>query len=166
MAEKGRLSTEMTGANIAAALEMLRETPGRLEQWGQGRSLADLQRPLGPGERSGLEVLAHLLNVEALSSEAITLALMLKEPELAPIHAERDLGKLLRFERLPWADLLGYFKVRRAVLLGVLEGLKAAQWARVGGVGGAGRQGRGWVDWRARGLARHEAEHVGELERR
>ena len=100
----------------------------------------------------------------ALSSEAIYLALLVKEPELAPIHAERDLGKLLRFERLPWADLLGYFKVRRAVLLGVLEGLKAAQWARV--VREAGKQRKESVYWRARGLALHEAEHVGELEGR
>jgi hypothetical protein len=152
----------MTPANIARVVELLAATPGRLERWGQGRTAEGLREPLGKGERSGTEVLAHLLNTEALSAEAIYLALLIREPELADIHAERQLGKLLGFERLPWADLLGYFRVRRKVLLGVLHGLKEAQWARV--VREAGKQRKESLYWRARGMALHEAEHVGELE--
>jgi hypothetical protein len=159
-----QISTEMTPENVARILTLLREAPGRLERWGQGRSPEDLRRPLGQGERSGLEVLAHLLNTEALSSASIYLALLLKEPELPPIHAERDLGKLLQLGRLAWADLLTYYRVRRAVLLGVLEGLKEAQWARV--VREHGKQRKESVYWRARGLALHEGEHLGQLEDR
>jgi hypothetical protein len=154
----------MTPANIARVMALLTDMPARLEQWGQGGSLEELQRPLGPGDRSAMETVAHLLNTEALSSGAIYLALLVKEPELAPIHAERQLGRLLRFERLPWADLLGYFNVRRAVLLGVLQELTAAQWGQK--VRETGKQRKESVYWRARGLALHEAEHVGELERK
>jgi hypothetical protein len=152
----------MTPENISRVMAMLRGAPGRLEQWGQGRSPEALRRPLGRGERSGLEVLAHILNVEALSSYSIYLALMLKEPELAPIHAERDLGKLLRFEQLGWTDLMRYYRIRRAVLMGVLDELKEAQWARV--VREHGKQRKESVYWRARGLALHEAEHLAQLD--
>jgi hypothetical protein len=78
---------------------------------------------LGQGQRSFTEILAHLINCEARSSEAIYLALLADDPVLVDIHPERQLGKLLRYDQLAFADLLAYFKLRRTVLLRVLASL-------------------------------------------
>lgn len=108
--------------------------------------------------------MSHLLNCEARSSNAITLALLAKEPMLAPIHPQRDLGKLLRYDQYPLDELLKYFEFRRRVLLNVLNSLKDNQWSRV--IRQEGKQRKESVYWQARGLALHELEHVQDLERK
>jgi hypothetical protein len=162
MAGKQRLSTEMTPVNIARVLELLAQAPGRLERVTGRISDEQLRQPLGDGERSATEILAHLLNCEARSSESIYLALLADEPELVNIHPERQLGKLLRFDLLPFADLAAYFKLRRAVLQRVLTSLTAAKWART--IREPGKQRRESVYWSARTIALHEADHLGEIE--
>ena len=94
---KKQISTEQTDENIREVLQLLTEMPVRLERLSKGLSDKKLHEPLGKGERSFTEGLAHIINCEALTAEAIYLALLVKEPTLASIHAERDLGKLLRF---------------------------------------------------------------------
>lgn len=159
---KPAISTELTESNIALVLEALAATPGRLERLGRPRPEAQLRQPLGAGQRSFAEDLAHLVNGEARSSEAIYLALLAHEPELVALHPDRQLGKLLRFDRLTVADLLAYFKLRRTVLLRVLTSLRARDWSRA--VREAGKQRQESVYWRARALALHEAEHLAGLE--
>lgn len=141
---------------------MLSETPGRLKRLSAGLPEGRLQAPLGPGERSFVATLAHLLNVEARTAEAIFAALLVDEPALLPIHAERDWGALARYERLPFPDLLAYFNVRRVMLLGVLKGLDEREWGRT--VQEAGKKRRESVYWKARGQALHELEHLEDLE--
>ena len=82
-----------------------------------------LRQPLGEGERSFTEDLAHLIHSEARTSEAIYLALLLEEPLIPDVHSERQWGKLLRYDLLSCPDLLIYFKLRRLVLLRVLASL-------------------------------------------
>lgn len=158
---KKQVSTEQTDSNIKEVVQILRETPKNLAALSEGLTDEQLHKPLGAGERSFVEALAHLIHTEALNSEAIYLALMLKEPLLANIHAERDLGKLLRFDLLPFSDLLAYFNLRRLVMMRVLEALKEKEWSR--GIREERKQRKESVYLRARGQAMHELEHLQDL---
>jgi hypothetical protein len=159
---KEPISTAQTESNIKEINRLLTDTPGRLESLSKGLSKEQLHEPLGIEERSFTEALAHLINTEALSSEAIYLALLKDEPFLADIHAERDLGKLLRFDLLAFPELLVYFKLRRKVLLRVLHSLTEEKWSRC--IREGGKQRKESVYWRARGQALHELEHLQDLE--
>jgi len=161
---KKQISTDQTEANIQEILQLLSETPDELERLSKGLSAKRLREPLGKGERSFTEGLAHILNCEALTSESIYLALLANEPMLVSIHAERDIGKLLRFDQLSTPELMIYFKVRRKVLLSVLEPLTAAKWSRC--IKEEKKARKESVYWQARGQALHELEHLEDLERK
>jgi len=161
---KKQISTEQTEANITEIMRLLSETPNRLEKLSKGLSDKKLHEPLGRGERSFVEALAHILNCEARTFEAISLALLVKEPTFVSIHAERDFGKLMRYDQLPFDELMMYFKFRRTVMLKVLNSLKESQWSRV--IRQEGKQRKESVYWQARGQALHELEHVLDLEKK
>jgi len=161
---KKPISTEQTDANIQEVLHILSETPGKLAELSRGMTDEGLRVPLGAGERSFIETLAHLINCEALTADAIYQALLLNEPAIAHLHPERHLGKLLRFDLLDFPELLNYFKLRRTVLLRVLALLRKNQWSRV--IREEGKQRKESVYWRARGQAVHELEHITDLERK
>lgn len=158
------ITTDQTAENIAKVIEVLTESPVRLEALRKSVSAEKLRQPLGKGERTLVEVLSHLLNTEARSSEMIYQALLVKEPFFADIHPERDWGKLLRFDLLDFSELLAYFNIRRKVLLRVLIGLKEKDWARA--VREEGKQRKESVYWRARTIAMHELDHLGDLEKK
>jgi hypothetical protein len=156
------ISTKVTSLNIAQVLGLLAETPAQLEALSRSVSVKKRNQPLGEGERSLIETLAHLVNSEARTSEAIYSALLMDEPLIANIHSERDWGQLLRHDLSDFDELLVYFKFRRTVMLRVLSKLKEAQWSRT--ICEEGKQRKETVYWRARSLALHEAEHAGDLE--
>jgi len=159
---KKQISTTQSAANIAEVMKILRQTPRQLAALSRGLSDQRLREPLTAGERSFVESLAHLINMEAISSDAIYLALMRDEPVLPGIHAERDLGKLLRFDRLSFNEMLAYFRIRRTILLRTLESLTDEKWSRRICENGKARKES--LYWRARGLALHELEHLEDLE--
>lgn len=160
------ISTEATNSNIAKIKDLLTDTPLKLESLSKGFTIEQLRQPLGSGERSLTEDLAHLINCEARSSEAIYLALLADEPMFIDIHPERQLerqlGKLLRYDLLAFVDLLAYFKLRRTVLLRVLASLTEEQWSR--SIREAGKKRKESVYWRARSIAMHELEHLSYIE--
>ena len=158
------LSTDQTPENISKILEVLTETPKRLEALSKGLSKEKLREPLGKGERSFTEDLTHLINGEAKSAEMIYQALLVNEPFFANIHPDRDWGKLTRLDLLDFSDLLAYFKTRRKVLLRVLSGLKEAEWSRA--VREEGKKRKESVYWRARTIVMHELDHLGDLEKK
>lgn len=161
---KKNISTDLTPANIAKVMEILTETPQKLEMLSKPLTAEQLRQSLGEDERSFTEDLAHMINGEARSSEMIYQALLANEPIFANIHPDRHWGKLLRFDLLDFKDLLAYFKLRRAVLLRVLSGLKEEEWSRC--VREEGKQRKESVYWRARTIAMHELDHLGVLERK
>ena len=161
---KKAISTAQTSENIARVLELLAATPMQLESLRQSLSDEQLRQPLGAGERSFTEDLAHLIHSEARSAEAIYLALLVEEPILPDIHSERQWGKLLRYDLFAFSDLLNYFKLRRFVLLRVLDSLHERQWARCIREEKKNRQES--VYWRARSLAMHELDHMTDLQRK
>jgi len=159
---KKAISTDQTPANIANVMEVLTESPARLDALSKSVPAEKFRQPLGKGERTLTEVLAHMINGEAISSEMIYQALLVKEPLFADIHPERDWGKLLRFDLLDFAELVAYFKIRRRVLLRVLSALKEEGWSRC--VREEGKRRKESVYWRARTIAMHELDHLGDLE--
>jgi hypothetical protein len=159
---KKAISTDLTSTNIARVMELLADSPVQVESLCTSLSDQQLCQPLGTGERSFTEDLAHLIHTEARSSEAIYLALLMKEPLVPDIHPERQWGKLLRYDLLSFHDLLGYFKVRRVVLLRVLDSLTEEQWAR--SIRETGMKRQESVYWRARTIAMHELEHLTDLQ--
>jgi hypothetical protein len=158
---KKTISTELTSQNIAQVIGLLSETPVHLEALSEPLSAVQLPQPLAPGERSFLQVLAHLINSEARSSEAIYLALLVDEPSIPDIHSERQWGKLLKLEEIPFPDALAYFKIRRTILLRVLASLTEAQWTRV--IREQRKKRKESVYRLARSLALHEFEHLSDL---
>jgi hypothetical protein len=158
------ISTDQTSENIVKVMEVLTESPVRLEALSKSVLMERMSQPLGKGERTPTEVLAHVLNGEAISSEMIYQALLANEPLFADIHPERDWGKLVRFDLLDFSELLAYFIIRRKVLLRVLAGLKEKGWSRA--VREEGKQRKESVYWRARTIAMHELDHVGDLEKK
>lgn len=161
---KKSVSTDLTPENIATVLDVLAQTPQHLQDLSAGLSSEQLQSPLGAGERSFMEDVAHLLNCESRAAEAIYSALIVTEPLMVKIHPERQWGKLLRYEQYPLADLLAYFTFRRTVLLRILNDLSEKQWARV--IREDGKQRKESVYWQARGLALHEDDHIIDLTRK
>jgi hypothetical protein len=160
MAKKS-VSTDLTKENVERVLEMLDGAGARLERYRKSHTGGQLTKPLGSGQRSPVQVLAHILNCEARTSETIYLALLQKEPQVVVVHPERDWGKLMHYDDLPFAELVAYFKFRRAVLMRVLRELPQAKWSRA--VRWPGKQRLESVYWQARGLAMHEEEHLVEL---
>ena len=156
------ISTDLTSINIAKVKELLADTPVQLENLSRPLSEEQLRQPLGKGERSFTEDLAHLIHTEARSSEAIYLALLMNEPLIPDIHPEQQWGKLLRYDLLSFHELLAYFKVRRAILLRVLASLTEEQWART--IREAGKKRQESVYWRARTIAMHELDHLTDLQ--
>jgi hypothetical protein len=159
---KKDISTEQTLENIAAVLALLRGMPNRLEAVSEKLTPAQLTTPVGPGERTPTEILAHMLHCEAVSVEMITLALSRKEPFISGIHPERDLGKLFNLSRYEFGQLKVYYDLRRQFLLTVLNGLTEKQWSRR--VRKEGKKRRESVYWLARGQALHEDDHLKAIE--
>jgi hypothetical protein len=161
---KDTFSNEQTSANIAKVLEILTASPTRLEELSKSVSAERLRQPLGKGERTPTEVLAHVINGEAPSAEMIYQALLVDEPFFAQLHPDRNWGKLVRFDLLDFSELLAYFITRRKVLLRVLTGLKDKDWRRA--IREEGKQRKESVYWRARSLVMHELDHLGDLEKK
>ena len=159
---KKTISTDLTLTNIAKVMELLTETPEQMEHLSKTLSEEQIRQPLGAGERSFAEDLAHLIHSEARTSEAIYLALLREEPLIPDIHSERQWGKLLRYDLFACSELLAYFKLRRAVLLRVLESLTEEQWAR--SIREEGKKRKESVYWRARSLAIHELDHLMDIQ--
>lgn len=159
---KKMVSTKITEANIARIMELLSDTPRKLEDLHSRFSEEQLVKPLGAGERSLTENLAHLLHCEAISSEFIYLALLKDEATSYDIHPEREYGKLVQYNLFPFKSLLDYFIFRRTVLLRVLTSLTVEQWSRA--IPEKGKKRKESVYWRARSIALHEQEHIDDIE--
>jgi hypothetical protein len=161
---KKSISTEANKANIAKVLDLLAAAPQMLVDFSKVIPSDALRQPLKLGERSFIQIIAHILNCEERTTESIYAALLLHEPLILNIHPERQWGALLRYEQLACAELLAYFSFRRKALLRILNGLTDAQWGRV--IREEGKQRKESIYWRARGMALHEAEHLNEIESR
>ena len=159
---KKSISTDLNAENIKTVLEILAKIPGDFEHLSADLSPEQLKMPLGTGERSFAESLAHVLHCEEQATHFVYTALMLKEPLMLKIHPERNLGKLWQLQQFDVPELLAYFKFRRKLLLTVLESISEKQWSRV--VREENKKRKESVYLMARGTALHELEHVTDIE--
>ncbi len=156
-----QLATRQSPERIKLALAVLGAAPQRLRNLRAGLTEAELTAPLGKGERSFKRDLTHLIYCAERGEYPIVHALLLDQPKLPRIHAERDWGKLMRYETFPIAELLDYFDFRRRALLHILRGLKPGQWER--SVQREGVKRSESVYYAARGLCLHEVDHLEDL---
>ena len=155
------LSTKPSEARVALILAVLEAAPARLKELSEGLSDADLNLPLGEGERSFKRDLTHLIYCAERGSDSIHHALLLREPFMPRIHAERDWGALMQYEAFEVAELMAYFNFRRAALLRILRGLSPDQWDR--SVQREGVKRSESVYYSARGMCVHEYGHLEDL---
>lgn len=153
----------MTASNelIEIVLDVLAASPSRLQDLSACLSDEALTRPLGEGERSFKRDLTHLIYCAERGSIPIYYALAANEPFMARIHAERQWGKLLRYEDFDLPDLFAYFSFNRRALLNVLRALRPQQWER--NVQPEGKKRKESVYYAARGLCVHEFGHLEDL---
>ena len=156
-----RLTTRQSPERIELTIAVLSAAPQRLRNLSAGLTETGLTTPLGEGERSFKRDLTHLIYCAERGEYPIVHALLLDHPHLPRIHAERDWGKLMRYETFPIAELLDYFDFRRRALLRVLRGLKPEQWGRSVYRDGVKRSES--VYYAARGLCLHEVDHLEDL---
>jgi len=91
-------------------------------------------------------------------SMTILQALIIDKQKIFQIHFERDIGKLKIFESLRMAELFSYIKLRRKILINLLESLFNKQWNRLIIEKNKVRQKS--IYRRLRALALHEYEHI------
>jgi hypothetical protein len=154
------VSTQPTPANVQKLIKVLEATTPAFEVF--AKHLADLRQPLALDKRSLLEELVHLIHCEARLSEAIYLALIADKPLLTDVHPEHQWGHLMRFDCLPFDELLSYFGVRRVILLGVLSKLPEQAWLRT--VRESSKKRQESVYWKTRTLALHEQHHINSIQ--
>ena len=156
-----RLTTQSSPERIALTLEHLEVGPQRLENLRAGLSDAEMTRPLGAGERSFKRDVTHLIYCAERGAAPIHHALLLQEPCMPRIHAERDWGKLMAYEAFEIDELLTYYRFRRRALMRILRALGAKRWERA--VRREGVKRRESVYFAARGLCLHELAHLEDL---
>ncbi len=156
-----RLTTKPSDERIALILGVLTATPSRLHELRAGLSDAQLDVPLVEGERSFKRNLTHLIYCAERGTDPIFHALILQEPFLPRIHAERDWGAMMRYEAFEVAELMAYFTFRRRTLLHILSDLSRDQWNRLTRREGVKRTES--VYYWARGLCVHEYGHLEDL---
>ena len=156
-----RLATAASAELIETLLGVLATTPTRLRDLSENLSDEALTRPLGEGERSFKRDLTHIIYCAERGTIPIYYALTAKEPLMPRIHAERQWGKLLRYESFALPDLFAYFTFNRRALLNVLHGLTPQQWERT--TQPEGKKRGESVYYAARGLCVHEYGHLEDL---
>lgn len=153
-----KISTNQTETNIKRVTDLLTATPERLQTVSRGLSADQLAAPLAEGEWGMVEILAHLVSCEEVTSQAVYAALLVDDPVLPAIHPQRQWARLLPYSTFPFSDLLAYFAFRREVLLRVLA---QADWRQSAVRAGKRPQ---TVYRLARSLALHEADHLAAIE--
>ena len=145
-------------------LNLLAETPPRLEALTAGLAAAQLRAVPNDDAWSANDVLAHLRACADVWGDCI--AAILAE-ERAMLRAVNPRTWIMRtdYRELEFQPSLRAFTAQRAELLAVLEPLPADDWLRAATVTGAGQVLERTVLSYARWLAEHERPHVKQIAR-
>ncbi len=154
-----KVSTEATAKNIAKVLDVLETTPTELHKLTHDLSDEQINLPLGDGEWSCLQVMRHLHHTIDLSTTRIHYALMLENPTIPEVHAERDWGKLEPYHNLSFVELREFYRFKRVVLLQLLHNLTSEGWERPF-FRGELRHNVHNIYRECRGMAYHEINHL------
>ena len=145
-------------------LTLLAETPSRIAVLTEGLAPARLQTTPNHDGWSANDVLAHLRACADVWGNCITAMIAQDTPTLRAVNPRTWIKKTDYLE-LEFRPSLRSFATQRADLLAVLEPLPPEGWSRAARVSGAGKVLERTVLFYAQWLARHERQHVKQVER-
>src|SRR5215216_2050961 len=125
------------------------------------KSLDDVSLPPKAGDKSwsANDILAHLRSCTDLWTHSIYAMLAEDEPEFSDVN-ERKWAKVTHYSELPFEESLQAFSLQRKNLLRVLQALPFEAWERSAIIFGR----KHTVFMQARRMAKHETEHIQQLE--
>ena len=155
----------MPGSSLTVEqiLTLLAEAPPRIAALTAGLSPAQLHTAPNPGEWSANDVLAHLRACADVWGNCIMAMIAEDTPTLRAVNPRTWIKKTDYLERA-FRPSLRSFATQRADLLSVLEPLPHEGWSRAATVTGAGKVLERTVLFYAQWLARHERQHVKQVE--
>lgn len=145
-------------------LTLLAETPPRIAALCAGLAPEELQMRPTPDEWSANDVLAHLRACADVWGNCIVAMLAQDRPVLRAVNP-RTWIKKTNYLELAFRPSLRVFATQRADLLAVLVPLPPEGWSRAATVTGAGKVLERTVLFYVQWLARHERQHVKQVER-
>src|SRR6266545_136866 len=148
-----------TPTEIEKFVQILSETPLRISQAAKGLDEARLQFKADKKSWSANDILAHLRSSADLWTHSIYAMLAENEPVFSDIN-ERKWAKVTRYSELPFAESFQAFSLQRENLLRVLKDLPFESWERSAIIFGR----KHTVFTQARRLAKHESEHIEQIE--
>ena len=144
-------------------LTLLAETPPRIAALTAGLTPAQLHTPPNHDGWSANDVLAHLRACADVWGNCIVAIIAEDTPTLRAVNPLTWIKKTDYLE-LEFRPSLRSFDTQRAELLAVLEPLPHEGWSRTATVTGAGKVLQRTVLFYAQWLARHERQHVKQVE--
>ena len=144
-------------------LTLLEETPQRIAALTAGLAPAQLHTPPNHDEWSANDVLAHLRACADVWGNCIVAIIAEDRPTLRAVNPLTWIKKTDYLE-LEFRPSLRSFTTQRADLLAVLEPLPREGWSRTATVTGAGKPLQRTVLFYGHWLARHERQHVKQVE--
>lgn len=151
---------KITQKEIDAVLQLLAETPRRIEAAIAEYTTAQLVYKADAKDWSVTEILAHLRACVDVWGETIDRMLAEDKPTLRYISPRTYLRKT-DYAELPYTELWAAFVAKRAALLEQLQPLTLAQWARSATI----KNREHTVFSQARRMALHEEGHCAQIER-
>ena len=149
---------------IEQILTLLASTPPRLAALTAGLAPAPLRTAPDLGEWSANDVLAHLRACADVWGGCIATMIVEDAPTLRAVNPLTWVKKT-DYRDLKFRPSLRAFATQRADLLAVLEPLPPDGWSRAATVTGAGKVLERTVLFYGQWLARHERQHVKQVER-
>lgn len=149
---------------IEQVLALLAVTPPRLAELTAGVAQARLHTNPDHDEWSANDVLAHLRSCADVWGSCIATILAEDSPTLRAV-SPRSWIEQTNYRDLKFRPSLRAFTAQRAGLLAILEPLSEERWSRSATVTGAGRPLQRSVLSYADRLARHETQHIEQIER-
>ncbi len=149
---------------IEQVLTLLAETPSRISELTAGLSPAQLHSTPDHDGWSASDVLAHLRACADVWGNCILAMIAEDMPTLRAVNP-RTWIKQTDYLELEFRPSLRSFVTQRADLLAALEPLPHEGWSRAATVTGAGKVLERTVLFYAQWLARHERQHVKQVER-
>ena len=149
---------------IEQVMTLLEETPSRIAVLTADLAPAQLHTPPNRDEWSANDVLAHLRACADVWGNCIVAIIAEDMPTLRAVNPLTWIKKTDYLE-LEFRPSLRSFAAQRADLLAVLEPLPHEGWSRAATVTGAGKVLERTVLFYAQWLARHERQHVKQVER-
>ena len=153
------IKMKTTPAEIEKYVKLLEETPLRISRMIQGVDETRLQFKSDKNEWSANDILAHLRACADVWGDSIEKMIATDGSTLPYVHP-RQWVKNTGYHELPFGKSFQAFKAQRRKLLKMLKNLPFEDWAR-----GAIIKGREHTVFsQVRRMAKHESEHVGQIE--